>query len=399
VIVKSYKLLGGKHPETATVKNALASLGVKAPHTGKPFTEEMLLGIAGGLGMGYILWEFKKHNTAILVMAFQNKWNYPVKFLGNLCKRIGVKAVFKETSGTVAAGKNLKDALAQEVPGIVWVDQAHLPYLSLPREFNGCFGGIVNVYGYDEKHDHFLIHDLGKKLLLLSAQELAQARGRIPSYKNRLLLVQPPAEIDLKHAIIDGIQDCVDYLSAPSETFALPAIAKWAKLMTEAKNKKGWPVVFKKRQGLYGTLVSVYEGIEHKGTGGGGMRGMYADFLTEAAAVIDKPGLLEATQHYKTLAKMWTKLAEACLPDHMKPCKEVKALLRQKYQLLKTKGESGLAQVGKISEKLNAHEKKLNTSFPLSDVETNRLFAEIQEQLFNIHEAEKRALEALRAAL
>jgi len=58
-----------------TVKNTLAALSVKAPHTGKPFTEEMLLGIGGGLGMGYILWEFKKHDSAILAMAFQNKWN------------------------------------------------------------------------------------------------------------------------------------------------------------------------------------------------------------------------------------------------------------------------------------------------------------------------------------
>jgi len=75
MIINSYKLLGGKHPETATMKNTLAALGVKAPHTGKPFTEKMLLGIGGGLGMGYILWEFKKHDSAILVMAFQNKWN------------------------------------------------------------------------------------------------------------------------------------------------------------------------------------------------------------------------------------------------------------------------------------------------------------------------------------
>jgi len=43
MIIDSYKLLGGKYPETATVKNTLAALSVKAPHTGKPFMEEMLL--------------------------------------------------------------------------------------------------------------------------------------------------------------------------------------------------------------------------------------------------------------------------------------------------------------------------------------------------------------------
>lgn len=99
MLISSYKHLGGKHPETATIRNALAALGVKAPHTGKPFTEEMLLGIGGGLGFGYILWEFKKYESAILAMAFQNKWHYPVKFTSNLCERLGIKPVFKETAG------------------------------------------------------------------------------------------------------------------------------------------------------------------------------------------------------------------------------------------------------------------------------------------------------------
>ena len=75
-------------------------------------------------------------------------------------------------------------------------------------------------------------------------------------------------------------------LGASSTSFALPAIRKWARLMTDVKNKKGWPTVFSGGRGLYGTLRTVYEGIEHIGTGGGGLRGMYADFLDEAASFL-----------------------------------------------------------------------------------------------------------------
>ncbi len=57
MILDVYTQYGGQHPHTAALKNILAYYGVKAPHTGEPFTEAMLLGI-GGLGAGYILWEF-----------------------------------------------------------------------------------------------------------------------------------------------------------------------------------------------------------------------------------------------------------------------------------------------------------------------------------------------------
>ena len=50
MLVQDYAQFGGKHCETGSLKNVLAHLGVTAPHTGRPFSEEMLLGIGGGVG-------------------------------------------------------------------------------------------------------------------------------------------------------------------------------------------------------------------------------------------------------------------------------------------------------------------------------------------------------------
>ncbi len=399
MLIKSYKLLGGKHTETATVKNALAALGVKAPHTGKPFTEAMLLGIAGGLGIGYILWEFKKHASAILVMAFQNKWNYPVQFTGNLCKRLGIKPVFKETGGAAAADKHLREALDSGTPAIAWVDQFHLPYMHLSEAYNGCMGWILTVYGIDEAENKVLIDDLGKKPLTLSPDEFAKARARIPSYKNRLLLLEAPKTIDLENAISEGIRDCVSYLGAKSDTFALPAITKWARLMTDTKNPKGWPTVFKKRTGLYTTLTSIYEGIMLKNGGGDGLRAMYADFLTEASAIINTARLKEIAVQYKKIAKMWANLANSSLPETLQPFKETKALLAKKYELLRTQGDAGLQEVTAVSKKLNDLESTLNSQFPLSDHQINELFADLQAQLYDIHAAEEKTLAELKTVI
>jgi hypothetical protein len=48
MILDGYEPRGGKHPETAALKNVLAYHGVTAPHTGQPFSEEMLLGVGEG---------------------------------------------------------------------------------------------------------------------------------------------------------------------------------------------------------------------------------------------------------------------------------------------------------------------------------------------------------------
>ena len=219
---------------------------------------------------------------------------------------------------------------------------------------------------------------MNNPLFTVSSEEFAAARGRIPSYKNRLLLVEAPKKIDLEQAITEGIRDGIDYLSQKSDSFSLPALEKWAKMMTDTKNAKAWPVVFKKRNGLYSTLKSIYEGIEHKGTGGGGMRGMYADFLTEASAVLNKPALKDVASHYRKLGKMWTNLAESCLPDIVKPLKETKSLVAQKYALLRTQGDAGLQEIKKISATLNAFDAKFSRQLPLHDDEIAKLFDEVQ---------------------
>lgn len=398
MLISSYKHLGGKHPETATIRHALTALGVKAPHTGKPFTEEMLLGIGGGLGLGYILWEFKKLKSAILAMAFQNKWQYPVKFTSNLCERLSIKPVFKETAGQNAAQQQLVDALRAGVPATAWVDHANLPYWFLPEHYKGCWGWMVNVYGYDEKRDVFIIDDLGKRPFTLTSAELRITRGRIPSYKNRLLLLSAPKTIDLERALKAGLQDCVDHLGAKSDSFALPALEKWAKLMTDAKNKKGWPVVFKKRKGLFSVLRSIYEGVELRGAGGG-MRGMYANFLVEASSVLNQPELKDAAKHYRKLAQKWSAFAEACLSDKIKAFKTTKALLAQKEEVLRTRGENSLQESAKLSTKLNALEYQCEKDFPLTDAAIETLFAEMQARLFELYYAEEEALAALREAL
>lgn len=300
VILDSYQMIGGVHPETASTRNILAYHGVKAPHTGKPFSEPMLLGIGGGLGATYILWEFEKHGSPSIVLAFRNKSNYAVKYLQTLCGRLGATTQVYETAGKKKAAAQLEQTLASGDPAIVRLDLGGEPYY-----MHYLSVGVVVVYGIDGKN--VLVDSRASKPFNIESYLMVEARAKVPSFKNRIMVVEPKGPFDLEDAIRDGLRDCAEYLGASSTSFALPAIRKWARLITDVNNKKGWPSVFSGGSGLYGTLRTVYEAIEHLGTGGGGLRGMYSDFLYEAASVIDINSLRNTAELYRVLHKRWLK--------------------------------------------------------------------------------------------
>ena len=392
--IESYKQMGGIHPETATITNVLASQGMVAPHTKRPFTEAMIFGIAGGLGCGYILWEFKKYNAAILVMGFQNKWNYTAEFMQNLCERLDISTDFAETGGKKRAATDLDNALQAGQPAIAWVCQQSLPHYFMRPMYNGCFGHFVTAFGVE--NEHVWIDDRAKRPFQVKTAIFNQSRARIGSFKNRLLLLDASrAEFDLETAVRAGIADCVDYMGRSSQTFAIPVFKKWARLMTDTRNKKGWPVVFTKQAGLYSTLSSLHEGIKHFGTAGGGLRYFYADFLNEAATVLNNSQLKEAAEQYHALGDRWAAFADAVLPDHIAPLAETKRLLADKHAIFNEKGGTGLAKLENVCQSLNDIEKELNSQMPMSAAEMDALFHMMQDHLTAIYNAENEALASL----
>ncbi len=390
MILDKYQMLGGVDPETAGVKNILAYHEVKAPHSGRPFSEAMLLGIGGGLGSAYILWEFEKHGYPSIVLGFRNRFNYPVKYLQNLCGRLGAETQVFETAGKKKAAAQLEMALEAGDPAMVWLDLGGAPYY-----MHYLQAGVAVVYGIDG--EKVLVDLLARRPYTIASDLLAEARARVPSFKNRIMVVEPKGPFQLEEAIRLGIQDCVDYLGASSTSFALPAIRKWARLMTDTKNKKGWPTVFKGGVGLYGTLRTVYEAIEH--LGGGGMRGMYADFLEEAAPVLDSTDLKKIAGQYRALHQRWSALADAALPDEIDVFKTTRELLDRRAALRREQGGEGLDAITPINDALHDLKGELNDSFPLSEPETSQLLADMQSHLEGIFQAEKEALAALQAAV
>jgi len=382
------KLMRGVHPNTSSLMNVLAALGVTAPHTGKPFSEALLLGIGGGLGAGYILWEFKAHGSPNIVMGFSNRWNYSAERLTVLSKRINAQPEVMETSGVKAAAANLQSAIDDGVPVVVWVDKAHLPYQQLPDSLKGTTVHMVGVHGMDG--DYVIVDDVADHLQRVPVDIFAAGRARIGSDKNRILRVTPPKQIDLEAAVMAGINDHLEHLGRDSESFSLPVYKKWAKMLTDTKNKKGWPTVFKARLGLYPTLRSIFEAVTLDGTDGAGLRSIFADFLDEAAGILNKPAIKETAGAYRDVAAKWQAFANAALAADV--FAETRDLMQKRYQYLH---EVKQDKMRPVSDRLEVIMAEFNKDFPLDEAAVNALFADLQEHLEGVYEAEVAARDQL----
>lgn len=391
---EDYLLRGGVHPETATIASMLANRAVVSPYSDEPLTEAMVLGIGGGLGAGYILWEFKERNVATLVFGFRNQWQYPSRWMDKTCTRLGISASIHETGGTGKAASQLTDALARGIPAIAWIDQQTIGYRHLPDYLSGWGGDPVVVYAL--QNDVALIDDRNLKPLTVAADVLSAARARITSYKNRLVVIdESSGELDepsLRQAVFGGIEECVAHLNQPSDSFSLPAWRKWARLMTDTRNKKAWPRVFEKGTGLFGALASVYESIA-----GGTLRNLYASFLDEAAKIVEAPELETVATRWRDADRLWHRVAQRALPDE-EPFTSVRRAVDDYGNALK-EGDAGSARAAQASKTIWQLREELDNSPPWSGGATDDLLAELSDAVQAVYEAEVDALADMEKAL
>ncbi len=388
---------GGIHSVTAVLRNALTRQGLRDPRSQQALSEAMILGIGGGLGAGYILWEFDKYDSALIVLGFRNRWNYTADFIKNACARLNVAVDMRETTSVKKAQANLNDALQTSGTALLWTDKASLPYHGLPPAQKGHSIHLIRVEkAEDAGGERYTVDDLSAMPWSLSRDVLANARAPIPSNKQRSMSLCPADSFDLASALRAGIEDHIAHLSRGSQSFSLPVYKKWAKLMTQPKNKKSWRMVFARRAGLYLTLRSVYEGITLDDSDGAGLRECYADFLTEAQDILDI-NLDEAAAGYRACAGAWRALAEQALPDEVAAFAASKALMRARYAAFAGQDQASLASAMADLAALAAANNL--DGWSLDEGATDALFERMGEQLHNIYAAEQTALNALKRAM
>ena len=389
-----YELRGGLNPEVASLANAFANRGITDPATGEPISEALVLGVGGGLGAGYILWEFSHYKGGprrAVTLGFRNQWQYPDRWMVKVCQRLGIEAHVHETAGTAKAQAQLDDALESGIPAVAFVSTADLPHWHLPADQSGRAGQPITVYG--KVGDRYLIDDRNRARLTIGAEELAEARARIPSYKNRLVVADPAAtELEaerLTAAVREGLEEQVAHLSAKSASFSLPAFDKWARTLTDSRNAKSWPNVFADGD-VVEALASVVEQVDDGCMWGGTLRRQYAAFLADAGRILDAD-FSDAARAYETAADRWAEVAAVC---RTVPAVDEAARLGLKRREAVARGDAGDRSAKAASASL---ESLLGSAGPLPPDAIARLFGDLSEALRAAVSAEREALETLRS--
>lgn len=398
-ILQRYDQFQGLHWETGSLRNYLDYMGGIAPHTNLPYSEAMLLGISGGVVMGYFTFEYEGTDPQVRILT-RNTFD-PLEVI---YRRLGLQTTILQTSSPEKGVQNLISILESGSPAIVYADRFSLPYNAL-NAGEGMWAMLpILVYGYDQEEDLVWVADRSRKPLTITTRELAAARGRTKANKYRLLVHNLPNPELLVGAVKAGLRDCVNLFTQPPpkgsrQNFGFLAYEKWTQQLQNTSESSSWEKKFPPGPRMFAVLTSAYEDISIYGKGSYADRELYASFLDEASNLLPMPGLAEIAEQFRNSATAWEALTNALLPDRIPILKEARELMLNKHKLFLSAGLSALDQRIEINMHISAIRSNMLEEFSLSSSQATELRGEIADKVMQVHTIEFEAINNLQDLL
>lgn len=392
----NYQQFNGRHWETGTVHNYFAYRAVLAPHTNKPYSEALLMGVSGGIVMGYFSFAYDGVDPMAHILT-RNTFDP----LETMLSRLGIVQHRLHTAKPQKGLSNLLETLAEGVPAIVWADLFSLPYNAHPATTEMWAMLPILVYGHDAEANRVSIADRARVSLTVTPAELHAARARVKKDKFRVLTLDPPNPDKLASAVHAGIWDCIKLFTekppkGSKNNFGLAAYQNWAKLLTKPKQRLSWEKVFPAGRKMVAGLMSQFADINNFNGNDRAERPFYADFLDEASLILNKPALKDVAQQFRHSADAWQNLGLSLLPDDVPIFKELRELMLQDHALFMKHGGNKLAQRQQIRARQNEIKVQMETDFPLDEAGVLAMRENIAEHVLQVHDIEETAVIALR---
>lgn len=389
----------GRHWETGSIHNALALQEIKAPHTGKAFSEALLLGISGGIAFGYFTFEYKGYLPHVALLT-RNTFSP----FATILERLGIAQDVRQTNKADIAEQNLQNTLESGMYPILWADQFSLPYNCLPE--NEPMWGMMPILAIETDGKSVTVADRSSQPLHLSMAELTKARGRVKEDRYRLVTLDTPQTAKLAGAVHKGICQAISLFTedpprGARDNFGFAAYEKLAEMLVNTRNKNSWERYFAPGIRMYHALAGspvqpgAYQWIMNWGSADGAERGLYADFLEEAAQILNKPPLKEPAAKFRDSHRLWLTFADALLPDVVPLFGESKQLIRKRHELFIQRGDAALPEIQQIHSRLNELLAQSEHEFPLSNSEAADLRSSLRDILLKICNVERQAVDLL----
>lgn len=200
--------LPGLTPEAATLRVLLAAAGIVAPHTNEPWTEAMLLGVTGGVGLSVFAFRYDKQDVSTFYVGARRADTAGATTSG--LDRLGITHDVLETTGARTAERHLRTKLEGSGPVAAWVDAATLGTRGMPAWWEGGMYHVLAVLAFDDAAGTATLSDLATPPVVVDQRTLAGARARIRKQRHRLLAITgpQPATLDLRDLVRSSIGAC-----------------------------------------------------------------------------------------------------------------------------------------------------------------------------------------------
>jgi hypothetical protein len=276
----------GRHCASTSVADLLRYHGVA-------WGEPLCFGIGGGLGIWYVNLPGMSPSRVLHARSMD--------FERRFFERIGMEFAWQRDDDPAAAECNLKTALTAGRPALLLTDLYYLPYYRSQTHFPAH---CIIAWGYDEDRQVFYVSDTEREgVLPVPFDDLRKARVSTHPIIHRGDFYAPAAvraPLRLGGIIVDAIIDNARQLTSPDLPYA--GIAALEMLKSDLADWAGagdwkWTARF------------MYQIIEKRGTGGGGFRLMYADFLTQATQWVAPIAELRLAELMLQSGRAWQELA------------------------------------------------------------------------------------------
>ena len=395
----NFTQFSGRYWDTAAIRSALDYQGVVAPHTGQPFSEAMLLGISGGVTFGYFTFHYKGYDPQVNLLT-RNTFD-PME---RIFDRLKLPRDLRRSTSPAKGRQNLIDALEEGYAPVASPDMWLLPYNALPYDESMWGGMPLVIYGYEPESGQAYIADRSQVGLTVSTDDLDKARSRIKKERQRLILLGAPDDAALPDAVRQGLADCVSLMTekppkGSARNFGLRALQHWADMLQKT-SKGSWAREYATGRPLLAALTTAYTFMGPAfGKTVQAERDVYADFLDEAAHVLNAPGLNDVAALYRAAGQAWQALHASLLPDGLSPLEDARAAIDRKTALFSESGAQHLDEIIAERDRLEALKVASESDFPLSDAAIADLRASIRERVLQARAAEEAAVLALKAAI
>ncbi|MEN8141261.1 MAG: BtrH N-terminal domain-containing protein [Thermodesulfobacteriota bacterium] len=283
------------HRQSAHCESGVAA--ALASHCGIPLSEPMAFGIGGGLFFGYF--PFIKMGGMPLT-TYRSATGHILK---RLCANLQLKIHSRTFRSAHTAMASLDEQLAAGVPVGLQTSVFWLPYF--PKAYRFHFNGH-NLVVFGKEGDDYLISDpVFPAPVRCPAADLARARfapGPLAP-KGRMYYLEKGGAPDVEAGIGDGIR----YVAKVMTRYPFFLIGVRGIRFLSGR-LAGWPErLGRKKADLHlGHVVRMQEEI---GTGGGGFRFLFSDFLREGSERLSSPALAACARDLSSAGDRWREFA------------------------------------------------------------------------------------------